>query len=322
MPVRPWVFYVALGFVLILVQMLFLWLDNGLEARELLPVIVFNGFAIPYLLGLVHLLDRQAAAALDTLKPVLTITQQAVDNYRFSLSNMPVLAPLVAGLALTALMILTPLVSAEPVRYEALDSLPIFSVAFQIVDKGSAFLFGVTLYHTVRQLRLVNRINSNHIQVDLFNLRPLQAFSKITATTALGLMAFIYSWMLINPDLFADPILVGYILAFTFLAVLVFILPLQGAHRLIQLEKDKTLHDLELRLAAVFARFNQRIDDNDIAAADELSGAIATLEIQHRQISAVSSWPWSSETARFVLTAIALPLVLMLVQFFVLRALE
>jgi hypothetical protein len=59
LPVRAWIFHVVFGIVLILVQMLFLWLDRGLHAEELLPVIIFNGLATLFLLALIHLLDNQ-----------------------------------------------------------------------------------------------------------------------------------------------------------------------------------------------------------------------------------------------------------------------
>jgi hypothetical protein len=70
-----------------------------------------------------------------------------------------------------------------------------------MIDKSSAFLFGVFVYHTIQQLRLVNSINVNYIRINLFNLRPAQAFSKVTASTAVGLVAGVYGWLLINPEL-------------------------------------------------------------------------------------------------------------------------
>ena len=135
-------------------------------------------------------------------------------------------------------------------------------------------------------------------------------------------MVFVYLWMLISPELLADPLLLGYVLLFTILAISVFIWPLWGAHRVMQLEKDKALHELDLRFEAIFLRFNQLISDDDYAAADMLNGTIASLEIEYNRISAIPTWPWSSETARIVLTAIALPLILMIIQSFVLQALS
>ena len=321
LPVHAWIFYVVFGLGLILIQLLFLWLDGGLTAEEIMPVVIFNGLAVPYLLALIHLNDKLAVIALGDMRTVLDMTTQEVDHCKYRLSTMPFLRPLLAGLALTILTILTPLISTTPIRYAALEQLPVFSVVFHIVDKSSAFLFGVVLYHTIRQLRLVNVITSHHVQVNLYHLKPFQAFSRVTAATALGLLVFVYLWMIINPELLADPLLLGYVLIFTILAISVFIWPLWGAHRLMQLEKGKVLTELDHRFEAIFLKFNQLLNDEDYPAAEKLSGTIASLEIEYKRIRDIPTWPWSTETARIVLTAIALPLMLMIIQFFVLQAL-
>lgn len=219
-------------------------------------------------------------------------------------------------------MILTPLVAVVPVRYAALEQLPVFTAVYHIIDKSSAFLFGALLYHSIRQLHLVNSINSNHVRVNLYHLRPLQAFSRLTASTALGLVVFVYPWILINPELLTDPVIIGYMLVFTIVAVLVFVWPLWGAHKLLALEKERALHEIDLSFEAVFAKFNQRMHDGDYAAAERLNGVIASLDIQYRKISSIATWPWRPETARIALTAIALPLILMILQTFVLQALS
>jgi len=313
--VRGWFFYVGFGLGLILVQALFLWLDGGLDvAEELLPVIIFNGLLTPFVLALIHHLDLQAVTALKTMRPALEMAEPEYDEFQYKLSNMPSGAALIAGLIMLVLVILMEQVSTLPVRYSALEQLHIFVVVFQIVDKSSAFLLGVILYHTVRQLRMVNAINSKYTRISLFNLGPLQAFSKLTASTAVGLVAGIYGWMLINPDLLADPVSLGFVGLFTILAIAVFVWPLFGTHRLMEMEKARMLHELDLHFEAAFSKFDQRLRDDDNAAIERLNGTITSLEIQHRRIAAIPTWPWRPETARFALGAIALPLILTILQ--------
>ena len=314
LPVRAWIFYVVLAILLILVHMLFLWLDGGLHAEELLPVIIFNSVATPFLLALIHLLDNQAVTAVNSMRPMLNTTESEFEHYEYRLSNMPFLTPLIAGLTLTVITILTPLVSIEPVRYAALEQLPVFKVVFHIIDKSSAFLAGVFIYHTIRQLRLVNGINLNHVRINLFHLKPLQSFSRLTASTAVGFVVFVYLWMFINPDLLADPLLLGIMVALTILAVSIFVLPLWGVHRLMEMEKERALHEINLHFEAVFSKFNQRFEQDDFSTIERLNGTISSLEIQHKRVSAIPTWPWKSETSRLVLTAIALPLMLMILN--------
>ena len=315
LPVRGWVFYAGFGLVLILVQVLFLWLDGGLNvAEELLPIIVFNGLLTPFVLVLIHHLDRQAVTALETMRPALEMGEPEFDGFHYRLANMPAGITLIAGLIMLAFVILMEQVSTLPVRYDALEQLPVFNVVFQLVDKSSAFLLGVFVYHTARQLRMVNDINSNHTRVSLFNLGPLQAFSKLTASTAVGLVVGIYGWMLINPDLLADPASLAFVGIFTIVAIGVFVWPLYGTHRLIEMEKARVLHEIDLQFETTLSMYGQSFREDDCAAMERLNPTISSLEIQHRRISAIPTWPWKPETARLVLTAIALPLILTILQ--------
>jgi hypothetical protein len=321
LPLRPWIFYLLLGLGLILVQVLVLWADGGSGADELLPVIVFNALAVPYLLAVIQLLDKQAAEALKAMRPALVMPENTFDRAVYEISTMPVLPTLISGLVMMTLTIITSLVATEPVRYAALAQLPLFTPVFRVIDVSSAFLFGVVLYHTIRQLRQIDEIYANYMRIDLFHLKPAQAFSRVTAATALLLMVFTYGWLVINPELMADPLLLGLSLLLTGLALLVFIWPLWGAHRRMEAEKESALLEIDRRFEALFAQFNEHLAGGDYAAADALNGLIASMAIQHDRISAVPTWPWRSETARVVLTAIALPLLLMIVQFFVQQAL-
>ena len=82
------------------------------------------------------------------------------------------------------------------------------------------------------------------------------------------------------------------------------------------------LHALDLRFETAFAKFNKAFGDEDRSAIEKLNGMIASLDMQHRRITAIPTWPWRSETAQFALTAIALPLILTIVRFFVEQALD
>jgi hypothetical protein len=322
LPVQAWVFYAGLGLALILIQVLFLWADGGLQAEELLPIIIYNALLTPFALALIHLLDHQSVTALTVMRPTLEMAEPEFDEFQYRLSNMPSPAPLLAGLTLLVIVILMEQLSTVPIRYAALEQLPVFAIVFHIVDKSSAFLLGVLIYHTVRQLRLINVINSNHTRIGLFNLGPLQAFSKLTASTAVGLVIGAYGWMLINPDLLEDPASLASVGLFTVLAMAVFVWPLFGTHRLMEMEKARMLHEIDLQFEAAFSKLNQRLRDDDYSAIERLNGAISSLEIQHRRIAAIPTWPWRPGTARFVLTAIALPLIMTIVQLFVRQALD
>jgi hypothetical protein len=322
LPVRAWIFYVVSGLVLIAVQILFLGLEGGLPAVEILPVIIFNGLFTPFLLGLMHFLDKQAVAALNAMRPTLDMTAPQLDRFRYMLAHMPGRAALASGLIMLVMAVLMERLWVTPIRYAALEQLPLFTIVFHIIDKSSAFLFGVLIYHTIRQLRLVNAINAQYIRLNLFNLGPLRAFSRLTASTAVGLLVGVYGWLLINPELLADPLILGLAGFITITAVAVFAWPLVGVHRLMELEKERMLQALDQHFEAAFAQFDQGLRGGDTPLIEKLNGMIASLEIQHRKISAIPTWPWQPETARLVLSAIALPLILTILQFLAVRAFD
>lgn len=106
------------------------------------------------------------------------------------------------------------------------------------------------------------------------------------------------------------------------MATAIFVWPLRGVHRLTEMEKGRALHEIDRRFEAVLEKFNQIVDDENYADIEALNGTIASLEIQHRRISAIPTWPWRPEVARIALTAIALPLILMIIQYFMLQTLN
>jgi hypothetical protein len=131
-----------------------------------------------------------------------------------------------------------------------------------------------------------------------------------------GLVVGAYGWTLINPDLLASPVSPVSLVLLSVLAIGVFVWPLYGAHRLMEREKHKVLHELDLRFEAVFFKFDEQVRDDDYSEIDRLNGTIASLDIRRKRIAAIPTWPWRPETARLVLTAIALPLILSVLQLF------
>jgi hypothetical protein len=312
--------YLTIGLVLTLVQSIFLWLERGPDAAALLPVVLFNAFIIPILLALLGFLDGQAVVALDAIRPMLDVAEDAIEVYRFKLANMPARWASAWGLGMLGVVILMEQVWITPDRYATLAGLPVFAVLFQVVDKAAAILYGMFIYHTIRQLRLVNAIHAWDVRINLFNLRPLQAFSRLTGATAVGLVAGVYGWMLINPELLADPVSIGIVALITAAAASAFVLPLVGVHRRIAAEKERSLRDLDRDFEDVSSKFIVHIRTGDFEAAEAMNGAMAGLEIHRGRIEALPTWPWRPETAQFSLTTIALPLALAIIRFLVERA--
>jgi hypothetical protein len=176
------------------------------------------------------------------------------------------------------------------------------------------------VYHTIHQLRVINRIYTEHTRVNVFRTRLLYAFSSTTAITAVSLTIPTYAWLFINKSL-RDRIAVGITVPITALALVAFIWPQLGARRLMAQEKRRMLDDLSLRFEALIVELPQRVDSRDFEGIDNLKKLIAALEIEEQALKKVSTLPWRPETVRYLMTALLLPLVLWLVQYFLQSAL-
>jgi hypothetical protein len=63
------------------------------------------------------------------------------------------------------------------------------------------------------------------------------------------------------------------------------------------------------------------VEGRNLEGIDDLKKLIAALEIEEEALNNVSTWPWQPETVRYLMTALLLPLVLWLAQFFLQRVL-
>jgi hypothetical protein len=133
------------------------------------------------------------------------------------------------------------------------------------------------------------------------------------------MLFFVYGWLLINPDLLADPIILLFAILISAMTALVFILPLWGIHRLIEAEKARAVHEIDLGFEAAFSKFNRYFKEDNYTSIDRLNGIIASLEVQQRKVSAIPTWPWGLQTARVAFSAIAGPLTVMILQLIIQR---
>ena len=145
-------------------------------------------------------------------------------------------------------------------------------------------------------------------------MRPLYAFSSVTAITAVSLTVTTYSWYFLNPGMLRDPVALAIALPITLLGVAIFVWPVLGIHRLLVNEKERLLEECSQRLEAATVELHQRVDGGQLEGMMDLNMAIGGLEIEHQAVSRIPTWPWQPETLRLLATALILPLVLLLAQ--------
>jgi hypothetical protein len=146
-------------------------------------------------------------------------------------------------------------------------------------------------------------------------MRPLYGLSSLTALTGASLAGITYGWIAINPSLLGELVTLAIVLPITVLALITFVWPLFGIHRLLVQEKGRLIDECSIRLEATLADLHQRVDGGALEAMDDLNKTITSLELELNLLEKIPTWPWRSETVRLLITALALPLGLWLVQY-------
>jgi hypothetical protein len=311
-----WYLYVALWLVLVIVQVATLWLEGVYPIGTIFPAQLFIPAMIALFLGMIQFLDTWANAALTTLQPALTATEEECNQLRYRLTTMPAWPTILASLATVGVIALLGVLSGTTESsIEALAASPIASNLLMLVYYVGWWVLGAFMYHTIHQLGVINRIYTAHTRVHLFAMSPLYAFSGVTALTAAILAFATYGWTALNPDNLSNPVSIAMIFLITVLALAVFAWPLLGTRRLLSREKAQWLDQVSSRVETVFAEIHERVDARETKEAEDLAKLIAVLEKERDVLKGISTWPWQPETLRFLVTALLVPLLVWVIQY-------
>ena len=314
LPGPTWVAYV--GAIVIALGL------SGLLMGDATPVggaftIVYYG-ALPFgVFGLIHILDRTAGRALDSLRPLLAADDAAIAAMHYQLTVAP--ARPAALVALVVFGFTAVSLALDPVG-SGIASMAPQGVLFRYLwESLITSVFLILVYHTFRQLRLIDRIHAEIERIDVFDQGPLYAFSQLTSRTALGLI------LLLAPSLFLLPTSAGastiiITSAWYAFAVLVagaaFVLPLRGMHDRLVTEKRRLQGEVGRRLTATVDAIHTAVDAEDGGAIEARNRALSTLIAERDLVNRIPTWPWSGGALTGFASAIVLPIILFLVQRF------
>lgn len=316
LPGPAWVYYVGLWLALVVILVAVLWIEGVFPVGTLFLVQFFIPAMIALMLGMTHYLDHRASAALDTLRPALKTDEEKYDQLQYRLTTLPALPTLLASVVTIGFVFLLGIITGETESsIEAVASSRIAAAFLFAVYWIGWWVFGAFGYHTIHQLWVINKIYTQHTRIQLFAQRPLYAFSGVTALTAAVLTLATYGWTALNPDNLANPVNIAVVVAITVLALVVFIWPLLGVHRLLREEKARLLEECSLRMEDAIGELHQQLDGGDLARMETLNLAMANLVIEKDTLDAIPTWPWQPETPRLLITALALPLGLWIIQY-------
>ncbi len=305
--------YLVLGILLALVRTAIGWADGSYPFGTFFGIHVLDGLNPVYFLFAIHFIDNTAARAITEFRPKLTDDADFA-MLRYRLTTMPAVPALVFGLlGLAGGAIYLPLL-LSPVD---LDLSHYFtSPAAVVVDTFLSALLGLAqvtfAYHALRQLRLVSRISTQHTDFNIFDIGPLHALSRVAAVTAVALVVFSYVYLAFYANWqinsVSNAILLGGILL---LAVLTFVVPLYGSHRLLKQAKDRRLSEIGRAIEAAADTLHATARDGSYSAdSGNVQSVLDGLLNERTLVARAPTWPWDPETVRAVATAILLPILL------------
>lgn len=321
LPLPPWGSYLGLGLGMALGYFLLLlgsvaWESGFLDLNGVLLYSLLNGMTAPYLLALVHYLDKSAVAAISRFRPVMSVDDAGYHKLRYQLTNMPARTALLA----TALGTIYSFASLwyNIVTLEGEDPAAISPLVL-ILDIGYDLIIYVfvtiLVYHTLHQLRMVNTIYTKYTRINIFQLGPLYALSGLTARTAIGIGIPTYIWFQAG-TMSARGTSLSDVIQTVFLGVIIvvtFISPLLGAHGLLEREKQRLKDEVARRIESTIAAMHSRVDSGEgsIAPLKEVLDGLVT---EQGVIDKLRTWPWRAETVSGLGLTFLIPVLIWVVQ--------
>jgi hypothetical protein len=293
-------YYIGLGLVILL----FLFGAAGLEGNVNGPVTnsmrIYIAFIIPYLLGSAHVLDHTAGKAIEKLSPSLRREGVSLEQLKHQITTLPARPALIASL--TAVVVIhVPLLFS--VDYIGIDPNPRDPSLLALFFVGVLFwwAFGLSVYHTVHQLRVVNRIYTEQVDVNLYRLGALYALSTVTVVTSIGIVVAVSMAIAVVPTIALQPIGIVVI------------------GRIMIEEKERMEIECSKRYEFLLKDWHSKVDSRELDGSGELHSAIKSLLVEKDEIHKIPTWPWTPGTLRGWMASLFLPLAVWMLQWLIER---
>lgn len=298
----PWVIGAAV--VLGLVGHLVSWLSGETPVGEPRPELLFPLPFLAFFLGLIVVLDSVARSAFDEFQAALDESPETIGRLRADLTSIP---DIPAAIAIVASIVINNVGAGSDGGTGAPVEPPLTGIVLTAFWTVTISALGLLLLHTLRQLRQVRRLLARVARVDLLDPTPINAFSRLTAATAGGILTIGVLFAVVDAS-DSSSYGIGIELVFILIAIAFFVLPLRGIHGRLSAEKGKLLGDVNTRLKLTLDRIHRMVDADDLGPADDLQKTQTALLAERDLFLHMSTWPWSTGTFRALVSAVMLPI--------------
>ena len=314
-PVPWWLPLVGIVLALITLEVILLNTAEGGTLRNPAPVAVMTLYAalVPYLFGLLFFLDRSASVAIERLRPVI---RESSDwrVLRAKISNMPFWPALFSTLVGLLFFILVRIFAGVPGD-------PILSGTTETTRWIRLFegvllwpLTSVSIYHAIRQLGIIDKIYTHHVEISLLNQSPLYGLARVSSYTSIGLIIPTSLVLLAVTGLTRDPLSLGVAISVTGLSLFIFLAPLYKLHLVLDTEKDRRLFVNSQSIEGQVQKLHSQGDSFTYEYIDQIHRAIETFNLERDIIHSSPTWPWAPGSIKGTTAALLLPTVIWIIQ--------
>ena len=277
-----------------------------------LGLLAFSSLMLGFPAFLLHSLNRTAAGAFTAFEPALQSSDE-VTLLRYHLTTAPAVPSFLFSLGGAALALSLLFLSPETRSFSDAIYGPAFAVFF--FGALAYFINSHGAYRVMYQLTQVSRIYDRHARVQLGDLGPHFALSRLTSRAAIASILVVSGYLFGFAQLGSLTLSLAVLIPNLLLAGAAFVLPLTGAHRLLEAERYRVRKEANQRMEAALSELHQVIERGKFAEVPPLKDAITALDIELNRLARIPTWPWNPGTLRGVLATVFLPVVIWLIQF-------
>lgn len=313
LPIPYWLTYFLLFILESVINHVWAWIDGWL------PVFTFNKLLLVFplwqwgTLAAIAYLNITSEAILPSFRELLEIEDDSLEKLKYEFTTLPTRGLMLSGVMwIFAYLMLTYLTyDAFYVRYGLENSFKVFIFLEGLICYSTG---SVIYYHSIRQLWLVSGTVKTVKRFNLFHLGPVYAISRLTSRTGISWMFLLGLTLLLFPlDLAKGLTLI--ILGFqVVIALVAFILPLRFVYYHLVSEKRRLLAELNHQIETTMKRLHHSLDKDEVDEASQFANALMGLNSEREILMGISTWPWRTGTLTTFLSAIFLPIVLLLIQ--------
>lgn len=312
LPGPYWLTFLVLFILQSIIIHVLAWIDGWLSVYVFSPILLLYPLWLWGPLAIMTYLNSISVEALSSFSPLLDVEEERVGRMKDEFTTMPARSVILSGVIWSIVYVILEYWNFDAIAAYGMGTffmLILFLVGLISFSTGSAIY-----YHSLRQLRLVNRTVRMVKQVNLFDLDPVYAFSRVTSRTGMSWMIMLSLTLLTFPMQLANVPVLAMLVLQVLLALAAFVLPLRFVNYRLVSEKRRRLAEVNQRIERTSKRLHGCLDKNEMGEVGQLSSAMTGLKAERDIVTSIPTWPWHEGTLTRFLSVVMLPILLVLVK--------